>query len=75
MPEPRLKGNVSVQRSDGVQERRQDAGVVKVDVDLIPDHVAEELAAVTLECVRNFLKKSGGREYLDDKIARDKAGY
>ena len=62
MPDSRLKGKTGGQ-GVGEQAGRGEAGVIRVDVDLIPDHVAEELAAMTLECVREFLKEHGSRGF------------
>ena len=66
MSEPTRKG----QDSAGAPAGRDEAEVIRVDVNLIPGHVAEELAAVTLECVRECLNKPGGREFLDKKIVQ-----
>lgn len=46
---------------------------IKIDFSAIPDHVREELAAATLECVRSFLQQPGGREFLDARKAAKKA--
>ena len=52
---------------NGVVYERTDE--VKIDVTLIPDHVRDDLAAATLELVRNILRQPGGREMLDAKKA------
>lgn len=47
---------------------------IKIDFSSIPDHVREELAAATFECVRSFLQQPGGREFLEaKKLAKKKA--
>ena len=46
---------------------------VKIDFSAIPDHVREDLAAATFECVRSFLQQPGGREFLDARKAAKKA--
>lgn len=56
---------------DGVVYERVDK--VELDVNLIPDHVRDELAAATLEFVRNTLRQPGGREMLDARIEARKA--
>lgn len=43
---------------------------IKIDFSAIPDHVRDDLAAATFECVRSFLQQPGGREFLE---ARKKA--
>ena len=40
---------------------------IKIDFSAIPDHVREDLAAATFECVRSFLQQPGGREFLEAK--------
>lgn len=46
------------------------ANDIKIDFSAIPDHVRDDLAAATFECVRSFLQQPGGREFLE---ARKKA--
>lgn len=41
---------------------------VHINVDEIPDHVRDELAAAVLDMVRGILAQPGGREMLDAKI-------
>ena len=41
---------------------------IHINVDEIPDHVRDELAASTLELIRNILRQPGGRAALDAKI-------
>lgn len=50
-----------------------DSDSVRLDVSLIPEHVRDELAAATLEFVRNTLRQPGGREMLDARTAARKA--
>lgn len=38
---------------------------IHINVDEIPDHVRDALAASTLELVRGILRQPGGREALD----------
>lgn len=45
---------------------------VEFDLDSVPDYVRDRLAAVTLECYRNFLKKPGAAEWLDEQIRKRK---
>lgn len=42
---------------------------VVIDVNLIPEHTKEDLAAATLEFIRAILKQPDGREMLDAKKA------
>lgn len=56
---------------NGVVYERTDE--VKIDVTLIPDHVRDDLAAATLEAVQRFIRRPGGRKYLDSKIAFKKS--
>ena len=49
-----------------------ETGRIKIDFDSIPDHVRESLAAATLESVKEFLRKPGGREFLDENKAQRK---
>ena len=44
-----------------------------IDFSAIPDHVREDLAAATFECVRSFLQQPEGREFLDARKAAKKA--
>jgi len=46
---------------------------ITIDINLVPDYVWEDLAATTVECVREFLRQPGGREFLDAKIAAKEA--
>lgn len=55
---------------DGIIYDRTDR--VVFDLESIPDHVRNRLAAVTLECYRNFLKKPGAAEWLDEQIRKRK---
>lgn len=43
-----------------------------IDYKLIPDYARDELAATTLEAVKNFIRQPGGREALDTRIAAKK---
>lgn len=43
------------QGSAGRPECREEAGGMKIDFDLIPDHVRDDLAAATFEAVREYL--------------------
>lgn len=45
---------------------------IHINVDEIPDHVRDELAAATLDMVRGILVQPGGREMLDAKIRKRK---
>ncbi len=45
---------------------------VHINVDEIPDHVRDELAAAVLDMVRGILAQPGGREMLDAKIRERK---
>lgn len=47
---------------------------VKIDVSSIPDSIRNDLAAATLELVREILRHPGGREMLDKKTA-ERAEY
>jgi len=49
-----------------------DAQRIEVDLDSIPEHVRDELAAATLDGVMAFLRQPGGREFLDQKKAERK---
>ncbi len=51
-----------------------EANVPKVDVSTIPNYVAEELAAVTLECVRNYLHRQEGVDSIDGEELEMKKG-
>lgn len=46
---------------------------VEFDLDSVPDYVRERLAAATLECYREFIKKPGAIELLDKKMRERKA--
>lgn len=46
---------------------------IHINVDEIPDHVRDELAASTLELIRGILRQPGGRERLDARIAAEEA--
>lgn len=46
---------------------------VEFDLDSVPDYVRDRLAAATLECYREFIKKPGAIELLDKKIRERKA--
>lgn len=41
-----------------------------IDVNAIPEYKRDNLARVTLNCVRAFLAKPGGREFLDAQQAK-----
>ncbi len=45
---------------------------IHINVDEIPAHVRDELAAATLEFVRNILRQPGCRAMLDAKIEKGK---
>lgn len=42
---------------------------IKIDVNSIPAHVRDDLAAATLEFIKEILNQPGGREMLDEKTA------
>lgn len=44
------------------------ATAIHINLDEIPDHVRDNLAAATLDFVRGVLRQPGGREALDAKI-------
>lgn len=46
---------------------------VEFDLESVPDYVRDRLAAATLECYREFIKKPGAIELLDKKIRERKA--
>lgn len=46
---------------------------IHINVDEIPDHVRDELAASVLDMVRGILAQPGGREMLDAK-SRERKG-
>lgn len=46
---------------------------VEFDLDSVPDYVRDRLAAATLECYREFIKKPGAIELLDKKTRERKA--
>ena len=46
---------------------------IKINLSAIPNYVRDDLAATTLECVKDFLRQPGGREMLDSRIAAKKA--
>lgn len=48
------------------------ADSIHINVDEIPDHVRDELAAATLDMVRGISVQPGGREMLDAKIRERK---
>lgn len=48
------------------------ADSIHINVDDIPYHVRDELAAATLDMVRGILVQPGGREMLDAKIRERK---
>ena len=45
---------------------------VQLDVSLIPDRTRDDLAAASLDLLRDILRQPGGREKLDAKIAARK---
>lgn len=42
---------------------------IVIDLETIPNHVRDDLAATVFECVKDFLRQPGGREKLDAKKA------
>lgn len=46
---------------------------IHINVAEIPDHVRDDLAAATLDFVRDILRQPGGRAALDAKIKAKKA--
>jgi len=46
---------------------------IKINFLAIPEHVRDDLAESTLECVKDFLQQPGGREFLDARKAAKKA--
>ena len=46
---------------------------IRIDVASIPDYVRDSLAAALLAGVRELLRQPGGKEFLDAKIAADRA--
>lgn len=48
---------------------------IPIDVNAIPDCVRNDLAAATLEFIRDALKQPGVREMLDKRIAAKKASH
>lgn len=42
---------------------------IKIDVNSIPAHVRDDLAAATLEFIKEILNQPGGREMLNAKSA------
>lgn len=50
-----------------------DPSEVMIDFEAIPAFIRDDIAATTLECVRDFLRQPGGREFLDARIAAEKA--
>lgn len=56
---------------DGVVYERI-ADDFKIDLNLVPDYVRDELASATLKAVKKFISQPGGREYLDQKKALKK---
>lgn len=51
------------------RECSEEDQTIKIDVDLIPDHVRENLAASIYESIQEFLREPGGREFLDRRKA------
>lgn len=45
---------------------------IHINVDEISDYVRDELAASTLDLIRNILRQPGGREALDARIKAKK---
>lgn len=45
---------------------------IKLDLKSIPEYIQEDIALTVLECVREFLRQPGGREFLDAKITAEK---
>lgn len=45
---------------------------IHINVNEIPNHVRDELAAATLEFIRSILRQPGGREALDAKTEERK---
>lgn len=52
---------------------KQTAAEIKIDVEAIPVHVREALAASTLELIHAILRQPGGREALDARTAARRA--
>lgn len=46
---------------------------IQFDFASIPTHVRDSLAAALLAGVREFLRQPGGKEFLDERIAADRA--
>ena len=46
---------------------------VHINVDEIPGHVRDDLAAATLDLIRGILRQPGGRAALDERIKAKKA--
>lgn len=43
---------------------------IKIEFELIPEHVRDDLAKATLEAVQKFISQAGGRRYLNQKKQR-----
>lgn len=43
---------------------------IHINVDEIPDHMRDELAAATLDFIRGILRQPGGREMLDANVIK-----
>ena len=67
MPELTGKGTI-IQRGYATPPLGELTTKIHINVDEIPDHVRDELAASTLELIRNILRQPGGRAALDAKI-------
>ena len=52
-----------------LQEISDRENTVHIDVNSIPNHTQEVLAAATLDLIHGILAQPGGREALDNKIA------
>lgn len=52
-----------------LQEISDRENTVHIDVNSIPKHTQEVLAAATLDLIHGILAQPGGRETLDNKIA------
>lgn len=58
-----------------VVTKSNDNASIHIDVSKIPDYIRDDIAAATLQCVKNFLKQPGGRETLHKRIEKKKAEY
>lgn len=56
--------------SDNQESGLTDA--INIDFAKIPEHTRDDIAAITLGCVKSFLQQPGGREALAAKIVMKK---